>query len=297
MARHLDTNVRGIYKRRRNLEEKYNRQITGPGKYNTTRNAIKHPQRIYHEIQDGVVLIGSDAHYWPNIITPAHRAFVKFCGDYDPKVIIMNGDVIDGSSISRFPVGWEHRPTVAEEIETAQERLEEIQKAAPNAKRYWPLGNHDARLETRIATVAPELIKLHGVHLKDHFPYWEPCFAVWLNGNDEGDKVVVKHNWKGGIHAPHNNTILSGVNIVTGHLHSLRVSPWSDYADRPRYGVDCGMLADPYGEQFLYAQDNPRNHRAGFVMLTFRDGRLMWPEIIHVLDDDHVEFRTEIIPI
>ncbi len=290
-ARIIGISERNAHKRRARLEKKLGRQITGPPHQSNTRHYIEHPERIKYKIRNGIVLIGSDAHYWPGIITTAHRAFVQFCKKHQPKAIIMNGDVIDGATISRFPVGWEHRPTLAEEIKTAQERLTEIHGAAQKAKRFWPLGNHDARLETRIATVAPELINLFGTHLKDFFPHWEPCFAVYINKD-----IVVKHRWKAGVHATHRNTVESGVTLITSHLHSLKITPYTDY-NGTRYGGDTGCLAEPFGEQFLYSEDNPRNHRSGFIMLTFRDGRLMWPEIISVVDENHVDFRGELVEV
>jgi hypothetical protein len=39
------------------------------------------------------------------------------------------------------------------------------------------------------------------------------------------DSVMVKHRWKGGIHATHNNAVESGVSFCTGHLHSAKVTP------------------------------------------------------------------------
>src|SRR6185436_20343423 len=126
-------------------------------------------------------------------------------------------------------------------------------------------GNHDALFETRLATVAPEYARVHGVHLKDHFPRWKPCWSVWIN-ND----VVVKHRWANGVHAVYNNTLRSGKTFITGHLHSLKVTPWSDYTGT-RYGVDCGTLAEPYADQFIrYTEGNPLNWRSGFILLTFR---------------------------
>lgn len=248
---------------------------------------IEYPHRHSLAIHNGIVLVASDAHYWPNIISTAHRAFVKACGEFQPKAIIMNGDVFDGSSISRFPpINWEDTPTVEQEIEACKERLAEIQRAAPNAKRVWTLGNHDSRFESRLAKAAPEYAKVHGVHLKDHFPEWRPAWACWIN-----DEVVVKHRFKGGIHATHNNTLWAGKTTVTGHLHSLKVTPFTDY-NGTRWGVDTGTLAAPDGAQFVaYSEDNPKNHRSGFVVLTFENGELRWPEIVNVCGENTVEFR------
>lgn len=263
---------------------------TGPVWGNWT-NLDEHPGTIPVSVTDGVVMIGSDSHYWPEIISTAHRGFVHLAKRLQPKVIIKNGDELDFPKLSRFaPIGWENRPDVVKEIESAQERLKEIQQAAPNAQRIWPIGNHDARYETKLATIAPEYAKIHGVHLKDHFPFWQPCWMVQLN-----EDVIVKHRYKGGIHAPYNNTLHSGKTIVTGHLHALAVRPHSDY-NGTRWGVDCGSLADPYGPQFYnYTELNPLSWRSGFVVLTFKDGELLWPEIVFVRKEGVIDFRGEII--
>jgi PAS domain-containing protein len=256
------------------------------------RAPIEHPQRQTIEIQNGVAIVFSDAHFWPGIITTAHRAVVKFCRELKPKLVVNNGDAIDGATISRHPpIGWENRPKLVDEIIAAQERLGEIRDAAPKAIRTWNLGNHDGRYETRLAQVAPEFAKIHGVHLKDHFgDDWRSAWSTWIN-----DDVVIKHRLKGGIHATHNNTLAAGKSIVTGHLHSLKVTPWSDY-NGVRYGVDTGTTADPYGPMFTdYMEDGPRNWRSGFVVLTFHKGRLLWPEVCHVLGKNEVEFQGKVI--
>jgi hypothetical protein len=253
-----------------------------------------HPHRIHLDVPNGTVIIGGDAHYWPGPPSTAHRAFVKFIKEMKPRAVIMNGDAFDGARISRYPpIGWAEQPTVQQEIEVVQERLHEITMACPKGcRRLWPLGNHDSRFETRIATVAPEYAKVAGVSLKDHFPLWEPCWSVFI-----GDDVVVKHRFKGGMHAPQNNTLWSGRTTITGHLHSAKVQPITDY-NGTRYGVDTGCLADPMAPAFLdYAEDNPRSWRSGFCVLTFKDGKLLWPELVIVWDADHVQFRGELVKV
>ena len=174
----------------------------------------------------------------------------------------------------------------SDEIDATRDRLAEIEKAAPSAIKVWPVGNHDARFESRIANLAPEYAKVYGVHLKDHFPLWRPCWMATINGN-----VDVKHRIRGGMYAPRNNTLQSGRSIFTGHLHSLKVWPHSD-RNGTRYGADCGTLADPYGPQFYnYTELSPLDWRSGFVMLTFKDGRMLWPEVIFVSGPGEVEFR------
>jgi hypothetical protein len=245
------------------------------------------------EVENGTVIVFSDAHYQPGAPSVGHRALVHFVKKIRPAVIVANGDMIDGSAISRHPpIGWEDCPTVKEELEVCQERLGEISFAAGKVAKIWPIGNHDARFSTRLAQVAPEFRDVHGTHLKDHFPDWEPCWSLHIN-----DAVVVKHRQKGGQHAPFNNTVASGRSIVTGHLHSAKVTPYTDY-NGTRYGVDTGCLADTYHPAFQgYLEDNSRDWRQAFAILTFVDGSLLMPELVLVYGPDSVQFRGEIIDV
>lgn len=285
LAKHLGVSERSVYRRRNRLEKNRAAAITAP-RYEPSDV----PGRVHSEIENGVVVVASDAHYWPGEPSTAHKALVRFCKEFKPSIIVMNGDVLDGSTISRHPpIGWEDRPSLVQEIEAAKDRLGEISVAAGKARRFWPLGNHDGRFETRLAQVAPEFAKVHGVHLHDHFPDWEPCWSLFLN-----DDVVVKHRFKGGIHATHNNTLWAGKTTVTGHLHSLKVTPLSDY-NGTRFGVDTGCIADTYASAFTdYMEDNPRSWRSGFAVLTFRNGELLWPELVFARRKGEVEFRGKV---
>lgn len=293
-ARVLEIPVRRIFERRANWEKRNGKALKGPVDPRTTRFEEEYPPRAGFNIKDGTILVASDAHYWPGPVPRAHLALLKMCKELRPQAVIMNGDVMECAVNSRHPpIGWERRPTLIEEVEVAQCRMQEIELAAEGAQLFWPLGNHDARFETRLATAVPEYAKVAGMHLRDHFGNrWQPCWSVWIN-----DSVVVKHRFKGGIHATHTNVLWSGKTIITGHLHSLKVTPFDDY-NGIRFGVDTGCLADPNGKQFLnYTEDNPKNWRSGFVVLTFRDGRLMWPELVYVDSNGRVEFRGDFIEV
>jgi metallophosphoesterase superfamily enzyme len=124
------------------------------------------------------MLIGSDGHYWPGAASTAHKAFVHFIKQLQPKIIIYNGDVADFPRISRHPsIGWSNNsaPTVEEELQACQLRMKEIEDASGrNAKLAWTLGNHDIRFESRLATAAPEYARVKGFELSDHFsPRWK----------------------------------------------------------------------------------------------------------------------------
>jgi len=288
-ARALNLDVRNVYARRRNIEKKFGISLTSP-----TSKAVEHKAQVPLRVRDGTVIVGSDAHLWPGKETTAQRAFRTFIRDMQPAAVILNGDVFDGAGISRFPsIGFlEKKPSVAEEIAGCKKWLDSLVDVAGKAKRFWTLGNHDLRFEAFLASRAAEMEGVGGMHLKDHFPAWTPCWSVSINSD-----VWVTHRWKGGVHATHNNAVNSGKSMVTGHLHSAKVTPFSDL-NGTRYGVDCGTLAEPYDEQFVhYTEASPVNWRSGFCVLTFRNSRLLCPELVMKWDEDSVEFRGKVVTV
>jgi len=282
MARNFTCSVQAVQSRKMNVEARLGIILTGPNSKSEKIELSK--PFLSHPIEDGVVLVGSDGHYWPGAVSTAHRAFVAFIEEMKPSAVIFNGDALDGATISRFPpIGWENLPTLEQEVEECQVRLGEIEQAAgKKARLYWPLGNHDSRFNMRLAAMTPEFKGVQGTRLVHHFPAWEPCWAVEVGGKGG---AVVKHRYKGGMHAPHNNALWSGRTMVTGHLHSQKVTPITDY-NGTRWGVDTGCLAAVGGPQFAYAEANPQNWRGGFCVLTFRDGSLLPPELVMVMDEE-----------
>jgi calcineurin-like phosphoesterase family protein len=229
-------------------------------------------------------------------VSTAHRAFVLFAKELKSKIIVINGDAFDGASISRHPPGgtWEATPSVKQELEACQERLAEIEAASLNSKLHFLWGNHDQRFNARLCAQVGEGFKgIMGMNLTDHFPRWKFSMSLMVNNS-----CMIKHRYHNGIHAIYNNTLKAGTSIVTGHLHSLKCTPFTDYTGT-RYGVDTGSLADVNGQQFSYSEDNPKNHRSGFAVLTFYNGKLLPPELCEVLDEEEgiIYFRGNVFKV
>ena len=293
MAKATNTLVRSVYKRKDSINAKGQVRLE-TAKDVHTYSPVKPKKEL--GILDGTVIVFSDAHFWPGLRTTAFQGLLWAIEKYKPKAVVCNGDAFDGASISRHPpLGWTRTPSVIDELNACKEALGEIveatKRARHNAKLIYTMGNHDARFEARLASNAPQYVQTPGFSLVDHFPDWEFCMSAWVT-----DDLIVKHRYKGGVHATHNNTASSGKSIVTGHLHSLKVTPYADYNGN-RFGVDTGTLAEPNGPQFKYGEENPQNHRSGFAILTLKDGKLLWPELVHKWNSGKIEFRGEIIDV
>ena len=281
VAKELNHNLRNVNSRRRRIENKYRIRLESDNHQAREYYVRDHMSRMDVDLDNATIFVASDAHYWPNEISEAHKAFVKLIKKMKPDIIVMNGDAFDGATISRWgKMGFSTHdiPTVKQELEAVSDRLGEIEKVAGNAKLIFTMGNHDQRFESRLANVAPEFEGVHGFSLKEHFPAWTFCMSMMVNNN-----LMVKHRYHNGLHATYNNPLKSGVNFVSGHLHRLQATIVSDY-NGTRWGVDTGTLSDTEGDHMSYGEDNPKNHCSGFAVLTVVNGRLIQPEFCAVLD-------------
>lgn len=285
MSRMTGMSVRGIFSRRAKLEAAGALILRSPPRDLSQRPAWAYPRMQRMEFECGVVVVYSDAHYWPGSPpTLAFHALVKLCGMLQPTVIVANGDMIDGAKISRFgPNGWAKLPSMKEELAETQERQLEVQQAAPRAKRFRTVGNHDVRLDRFFVTNAEQFEGLPGTRLSDFLPAWPESWSVQIND------TFIKHRFRGGDHATWNNVLRAGTNIVTGHLHKLEAKPLRGFRDARIWGIECGTLAnapvdlpDAGDGPFEYLEDSPVNWTSGFVVLTYYKGRLLPPEFCSV---------------
>ena len=291
MARKYSVDIRNVHLKRKRVENLLGTILHVPAHLDY-RNRPRESFRRNLEVTDGVIMVGSDCHYEPNTVTTAHLAFVQIAKKLKPKVIVLDGDLIDGSSIGRHPMNdWEDRPSVEQELSTAQKRLQEIQKASPKSDRYWLIGNHDQRFNSYLANNANQFGGVVGFDLKDHFKEWTFGMSLWISGAER--PIVIKHRIAGGVHAAYNNTMKAGTHIVTGHTHAQQVYSWSDYTGH-RYGVQCGTMANPHQPTFDYSEDGPKNWVSGFVVLTIKDGFLLSPEFVKVHKAGEYEWRGQI---
>ena len=179
---------------------------------------------------------------------------------------------------------------MADEIEAVKERLAEIESFAPEGcPLMWPAGNHDSRFGARLAQQAPEYLAVDGFDIADHFPSWQFCWSLWINGH-----TIIKHRNANGVHAAYNNVLKGGKSIVTGHTHRLQATQFADY-NGLRWGIECGTLSDfgPENDKYSYAEDNAANWSQGFAILHFTEsGMLMEPEFCRVLSGS-AYFRGE----
>lgn len=272
VSRDLGITERNIHRRRAGLRARgidLPTEALNPG---YVRPAWTYPREVALEVRGGCVLIGGDAHVWPGPPSPMWLAFCEIARRMKPAVTVLNGDMIDGTRVSRHPrLRGQDTPTVAQECEALRGWLG-LLPVSP--VQVWTVGNHDTRADAYLANMAPELDDWAG-RLPDRFPAWKFTYSVTVN-----DTVEIRHiPPAGGIHAAYNSALKSGISTVTSHTHACDVRPVTDRRGT-RYGVQAGTLNDPGSAVFEYGQGALSQQRPGFVVLTFSDeGRMMPPEL------------------
>ena len=132
VARALGVTERKVMTRRRRVEARYGIEL----KTRNTTWVMKEQDFIEMEIDTDRVLISSDIHVWPDVNTTAMDAFVLACEHMRPAVVILNGDVFDGSTISRFGASeYNKQPSPAQELQACIEYVNRVTVAARRGRR------------------------------------------------------------------------------------------------------------------------------------------------------------------
>ncbi|NDF98734.1 MAG: hypothetical protein EB101_07380, partial [Chitinophagia bacterium] len=222
VAKEVGISLRQTQERRRSIE---NRRAISLEAFNDQRfYKILHSEDKIRSIANikGPVIVFSDAHFMPNESSVAFEALIKVIKRIKPAMIVANGDILDGSTISKYgPEGWQTKPTLKQELESVQYHMDAIVKACKGLEviLHRTIGNHDIRFEKRLAGLVPEYKDISGTKLSDHIPEWSVSWSVLVNEN-----TMIKHRLQhSGVHSSYNNVLKSGLSTCSGHTHLLEV--------------------------------------------------------------------------
>lgn len=301
VGQELGITLRAVLARRNRIEERHKTLLVS-----NNHLAIKHKPELAIaiinsrrdvnriEIQDGIILVGSDAHYAPGVIPIAHKALCNLIVDLGSQVkaVVLNGDILDGGAITKHGrIRWKQPPSVKDELDAVIARTTDIEQAvAPGTHLMRTYGNHCARFESRLSAMVPQFEGVAGFTLRDHLPKWEDSDRIDVN-----EDMAIIHDWHSGIHSGWNDVLKGGCHTVTGHTHELGAKAHKGFKG-VHYGIKTGMLADETQEQFDYRVGKPGfNWQSGFAVLTWRNGMLLHPEFCAVRDDGNAYFRGKLM--
>lgn len=115
-------------------------------------------------LDEKTTLILSDLHI-PFHDPPAIRAVIEQAKGLNPSCILLNGDVCDFFSVSRF----DKNPTessLKQELQLTRQFLGWLRQTFPKARIIYKLGNHDEWFDKYLLRKAPELFGVTGISLR-----------------------------------------------------------------------------------------------------------------------------------
>lgn len=226
------------------------------------------------DIKDGLLVIASDFHY-PFQDDKAVEAFLGYVKIKQPEYIVLNGDLLDFYRLSKFSKGEGRNPR--EEIEMVREFLINLREASPESVVYYPIGNHETRLEKYVYDRAPEIISI-----VDNFYEILNCNMLEVKGCSKvlfNDNFVCKHGQllgkKSGQSAMKEleNAYTSG---ATGHTHRL-AKFITRKSEKKFIWLETGCLCSLKPE---YMQDP--DWQQGFATVEFRDGKIHKADVLEI---------------
>lgn len=238
------------------------------------------------------VLIFSDTQI-PNQDKGLFKAMFAFIKDFKPDLIVLNGDILDVTTLSThdFPtkLGYDFN----DEIKIGNKFLDDLQKVAgkanPEVRYVFRGGNHEARVEKYLEKNASRLIGLKNnededvvsipslLRLKERGIAWIP----YMGDKQELPGGVLLHH---GTRSSKNSGYTAmgyindlGASSVTGHTHRLGLV-FKTLFDRVIFGMELGSTCETKHKS-EYTKDP--NWQKGFgVIMVDQKTKTAYPTVI-----------------
>lgn len=228
--------------------------------------SVADPKKPF-KLPEGKSLIISDVHV-PYHDDKALELCMDYGRSYAPDNIVMNGDIADFFSISRWEKNPEHR-NLSRELMLVRQFLQYLRERFPKARLIYKIGNHEERWEKYMWIKAPEICGISDFQIHDLLDFSK--YGI--------EEVTSKQKMKAGknltiIHghelfnstAPVNfaRTLQTnlGVCAIAGHRHQTSQHAFKTADDKHIHCWSLGCLCDMAPE---YAVINRWNH--GFATM------------------------------
>jgi predicted phosphodiesterase len=192
------------------------------------------------------VAVLSDIHY-PYEDRNCIKLTKQFLKDYNPDIIILNGDIADCYSISKYTKDPKRNISAQDEIDYTHDRLREWTEEFPNTAFKYLEGNHESRLSRLIKTDAPALSSMRAMAFENALGL-ESLGIEWIDSSKDLyiGKLLFYHGdvvRKGSGATVKGHFDQYGCSMIIGHIHRL-----GTVYKRNKYGthilIENGTLCD-----------------------------------------------------
>ncbi len=190
-------------------------------------------------------LILPDQHFPLNDPT-VWKVYLKVAANIPFNNVITIGDFTDFAAVSTHPRSGPYA-SLKDECEAANQGLDEITEAGrfgnKEVRFHWLDGNHEFRLASYIANVAPALMGIEGTTIPDLMRLTKRGWSYTpYRGHVKIGDCYIQHDVgkKAGKMAHKNSLEALHVNIIHGHTHRMGLQYEGSVDGPPHYGVMLG---------------------------------------------------------
>ncbi len=228
------------------------------------------------------IFVVGDVHF-PFEDSAKLKVIVERIKEEQPTHVVQVGDISDQYSFSRYPrkAGY-----IAPEKEVklfrkkAESFWKRVQQAAPNAKCFQLLGNHDIRTAKRFQEKLPELEFVGQDFLKGLFSF--PGVTTMASDRDElrigGILFIHGYLSKLGDHMKKNLE-----NVVCGHSHRAGVV-YEKIKNKIKWELNVGYVANDKALPLQYGQQKSKNWTKGYGIISRRSKDSPWVPVFVPLE-------------
>ncbi len=253
------------------------------------KSEAKKPKIFSLPAQYDNVLVLSDLHI-PYHDIEALTIAIKYGKEKKINCILINGDLMDFFMISKF-VKLSRRRSVAEELETARQILDILNREFPKVPIYFLKGNHCIRLEIYLAVKAPELLDMNEFRLeylldakKHNMTVLEDTTLIRINRLN----ITHGHLLIRGIFSPVNSArgafLKAKAPVLIGHVHKVSTHSETTLSGKTITTYSTGCLCELNPDYFPFGN----NYSHGFAhvkvesgMFKVRNIQIVNGEIVH----------------
>jgi predicted phosphodiesterase len=232
------------------------------------------------------ILVFNDVHI-PFHNEAACRNVLQLAKDMQPDHVVINGDLLDCYSLSRFPQ-QPGMPNLQDEIDMGSEFLWELRRNCPIAKIDYLEGNHEERLKRVLVEnhglfglkdlSIPRLLNLEELNITYH-SYKHPLDFL-------GNRLSIVHGHRANKHAGASakaHLLDDGYyNVVVGHTHRMGAYYHDGHYGRRR-GIENGGLFCKEKLEYIVEP----NWQNGFCVIHYLEGNDKFLQFIPVeMDND-----------
>lgn len=218
----------------------------------------------------------------------AYALMLKAAIDLKPDEIVIGGDFADFYAVSSHGKHPLLAHTLMEEIERVIQRLDELDKLFPDAKKYFIEGNHEFRLERYIQNVAPGLFgvtETKNILKLDQRPNWK----FFPYGPNQCHHVL--QSYLRARHEPVGNSAKLTAqralcSLIYFHIHRIEESHAVGLDGTNHVAFSVGWLGDKRFDKVFGYVKNHFQWQLGFGVVRVDDQtKLFYHQKIHILNN------------